>query len=154
MALSGMEQLDGSCARMVLRRMADADQARRVAARDHNASQMTVLLRGLDRLVTSRYHACVLSLAAQVPQVAVGHDLRLKTIYGELGLLDRYFFDPSDPDLSQLLADRVEELLARPAPVRDLLRRGYVGHTAQAKRHCELLRRFVQARGRGGACLL
>lgn len=146
-ALIGMEQLDESFAQMVLRRMAHADQARLFSARDHNASQMTVLLRGLDLLVTSRYHACVLSLAAQVPQVAVGHDLRLKTIYGELGLLDRYFFDPSDPDLSQLLADRVEELLSRPAPVRGLLRRGYVEHTAQAKRNRELLRRFVQARG-------
>jgi hypothetical protein len=34
---------------------------------------------GLGALVTSRYHASVLSLAAAVPQLAVGHDLRLRT---------------------------------------------------------------------------
>jgi polysaccharide pyruvyl transferase WcaK-like protein len=112
---------------------------------------MTVLLRSLDVLVTARYHACVLSLAAQIPQLAVGHDLRLKTIYAELGLRDRYFFDPRDPNLVHLLKERVEDLLAHPASVRDLLRRGYQEHTAQAGRNCELLRDFVQARGWGVA---
>jgi len=80
-ALICMEQLDESLARQVLYRMAHADRARIFSAREYNASQMTVLLRSLDVLVTARYHACVLSLAAQIPQLAVGHDLRLKTIY-------------------------------------------------------------------------
>ena len=112
---------------------------------------MTVLLRSLDVLVTARYHACVLSLAAQVPQLAVGHDLRLKTIYAELGLRERYFFDPRDPKLARLLKERVAELLADPACVRDLLWRGYQEHAAQAGRNRELLRGFVQARGWAGA---
>ena len=146
-ALICMEQLDESLARQVQRRMAHTDQARVFSAREYNASQMTVLLRSLDVLVTSRYHACVLSLAAQVPQMAVGHDLRLSTIYAELDLRDRYFVDPRDPNLYHLLKERVEELLARPASVRDLLRRGYEAHAAQAGRNRVLLRDFVQARG-------
>lgn len=146
-ALICMEQLDESLARQVQRRMAHGDRARVFSAREHNASQMTVLLRSLDVLVTSRYHACVLSLAAQVPQLAVGHDLRLKTIYAELDLQDQYYLDARDPDLYPLLRERVENLLARPAPVRDLLRRGYETHAVQAGRNRELLSRFVQARG-------
>jgi polysaccharide pyruvyl transferase WcaK-like protein len=146
-ALICMEQLDESLARQVQRRMAHTDQARVFSAREHNASQMTVLLRSLDVLVTSRYHACVLSLAAQIPQMAVGHDLRLKTIYAELELRDQYFVDARDPNLYPLLKERVEELLARPAPVRDLLRRGYEAHAVQAGRNRELLSRFVQACG-------
>jgi polysaccharide pyruvyl transferase WcaK-like protein len=146
-ALICMEQLDDSLARQVHRHMVHGDRARVFSARDHNASQMTVLLRSLDVLVTSRYHACVLSLAAQVPQMAVGHDLRLKTIYGELGLRDQYFAEPHDPNLDHLLQERVKDLLARPAPVRDLLRRGYEAHAVQAGRNRELLSRFVQARG-------
>jgi polysaccharide pyruvyl transferase WcaK-like protein len=145
-ALICMEQLDEPLARQVLRRMAHADQARVFSARQHNASQMTVLLRGLDVLVTARYHACVLSLAAQIPQRAVGHDLRLKTIYAELGLRDQYFINPRDPNLSHLLKERVGDLLARPASVRELLRRGYEAHAAQAGRNRVLLRDFVQAR--------
>ena len=46
---------------------------------------MTMLLRSLGGLLTSRYHASVLSMAAGVPQVAVGHDLRLRTLFEELG---------------------------------------------------------------------
>jgi polysaccharide pyruvyl transferase WcaK-like protein len=146
-ALICMEQLDEPLARQVLRRMAHAGQARIFSAREYNASQMTVLLRSLDVLVTARYHACVLSLAAQVPQLAVGHDLRLRTIYGELGLRDRYFFDPRDPNLVHLLQERVEEMLAHPASVRDLLWRGYQEHATQAGRNRALLSDFVQARG-------
>jgi hypothetical protein len=77
----------------------------------------------------------------------VGHDLRLKTIYAELGLRDHYFFDPRDPNLYPLLKERVEDLLAHPEPVRALLRRGYEAHAVQAGRNRELLRSFVQARG-------
>jgi len=150
-ALICMEQLDEPLARQVQRRMAHADRARIFSAREYNASQMTVLLRSLDVLVTARYHACVLSLAAQIPQLAVGHDLRLKTIYAELGLRDRYFFDPRDPNLVHLLKERVEDLLAHPVSVQDLLRRGYQEHAAQAGRNRELLRDFVQARGWGVA---
>jgi len=146
-ALICMEQVDEPLARQVQRRMAYPDQARLFSAREYNASQMTVLLRGLDVLVTARYHACVLSLAAQVPQLAVGHDLRLKTIYAELGLLDRYFVEPRDPNLAHLLKERVDDLLARPASVRDLLRRGYREHAAQASRNRVLLSNFVQACG-------
>jgi polysaccharide pyruvyl transferase WcaK-like protein len=146
-ALICMEQLDEPLARQVLHRMAHADQARVFSAREYNASQMTVLLRSLDLLVTSRYHACVLSLAAQVPQLAVGHDLRLKTIYADLGLRDRYFVDVHDPDLYQVLKERVEELIDDPVPARDLLRRGYQEHAAHAGRNRVLLRDFVQARG-------
>jgi polysaccharide pyruvyl transferase WcaK-like protein len=35
---------------------------------EHDASRMTTLLRGLDLLVTFRYHAAVLSMAAAVPR--------------------------------------------------------------------------------------
>jgi hypothetical protein len=34
----------------------------------------------------------VLSLAAQIPQVAVGHDKRLEVFYRELGLKEEFFY--------------------------------------------------------------
>ena len=88
------------------------------SAREHDASRMTALLRGLDLLVTSRFHAAVLSLAAGVPQVAVGHDTRLDTLYRDLGLREEWFLDlreRRDPAaLFAGLGARVERLLARP----------------------------------------
>jgi polysaccharide pyruvyl transferase WcaK-like protein len=146
-ALICMEQLDEPLARAVLGRMARANRAHIFSAREYNASQMTCLLRSLDLLITSRYHACVLSLAAQVPQIAVGHDLRLKSIYAELGLADEFFIQPDAPAMFATLEDRADRLLASPAAVQERLRCGYADHLARARQNRQLLREFVQARG-------
>lgn len=146
-ALICMEQLDEPLARKVHQRMVHADRARVFSAREHDTSRMTTLLRSLDVLMTSRYHACVLSLAAQVPQLAVGHDLRLKTIYDELGFTESYFCDPRTPDLCNTLQERVDRLLTDPAPVQDTLRRGHAERLTKARRNRELLSAFARDHG-------
>ena len=93
-ALIAMEELDEVFLRKVYGFMANAGRARIFSSREYNSSQLVSILRSLELLVTSRYHACVLSLAALVPQMAIGHDLRLKTIYHELGLFDDFFVEP------------------------------------------------------------
>ncbi|MGD2049297.1 MAG: polysaccharide pyruvyl transferase family protein [Chloroflexota bacterium] len=70
-ALIGMESLDEALLRKVHSYMAHPDHARIFCSREYNASQMVFILRSLEMLLTSRYHACVLSLAAQVPQIAI-----------------------------------------------------------------------------------
>jgi len=146
-ALICMEQLDEPFARQVLEHMARADRARVFSSREYHASQMAALLCSLDLLMTSRYHACVLSLAAQVPQLAVGHDLRLRTIYDELGLTNEWFVDPHAQDTCASLGERVERLMADPSRVRERLRRGYEEHLRQARGNRALLRAFAQDRG-------
>lgn len=143
-ALICMEELDEPFARQIQRQMVHAGRARLFSAREYTASQMTVLLRSLDLLVTSRYHGCVLSLAAQVPQLAVGHDLRLKTIYDELGFTDEFFLDPRTPNLCATLKQRVQKLLANPALEKESLRRGYEEHLQKSRGNRELLRSFAQ----------
>jgi polysaccharide pyruvyl transferase WcaK-like protein len=146
-ALIGMEQLDEPFAFEIQRRMAHRDRARVFSSRECSASQLTVLLRSLDLLVTSRYHGSVLSLAAQIPQVAVGHDLRLKTLYGELGLVGDYFLTPNDANLRSALEARVERLLTQPEAARAALGHGYAELLTKARRNRILLREFVGARG-------
>jgi hypothetical protein len=152
-ALISMEQLDEALAAKVHREMKHPKGARVFSARHHDASQMTVLLRGLDLLVTSRFHAAVLSLAAGVPQVAVHHDTRLSTLYQDLGLRERWFVDPgvSDgvargtpaPEFFTGLRERVDLLLAEPGLQQDSLRRGYAAHLARAGQNRRLLSDFV-----------
>jgi polysaccharide pyruvyl transferase WcaK-like protein len=146
-ALIGMEALDEPLLRKVHGYMTHPDRARIFCSREYNASQMVFILRSLELLLTSRYHACVLSLAAQVPQIAIGHDLRLKTIYQELGLFENFFVEPNAHNLYESLQPRVERLLADPSCVRDALRRGYEKHRVDAERNRALLRDFVRARG-------
>jgi polysaccharide pyruvyl transferase WcaK-like protein len=149
-ALIGMEEVDEPLARTVQDCMRYGARARVFSSREHDASRMTTLLRSLDLLVTSRYHAAVLSMAAAVPQVAVGHDLRLRTLYEELGLAEELFVKGgASPEVFAAVEERVERLLADPAPVRAALRHGYQVHAAAARRNRELLRGFALPHGWG-----
>jgi uncharacterized protein (DUF1786 family) len=91
----------------------------------------------------------VLSLAAAVPQLAVGHDLRLRTLYSELGIEDRYFLTPDQPDVFDRMTDAVDELLSGPVEVRERLRAGHDAHLAAARMNRELLRTFAAQHGWG-----
>lgn len=145
-ALICMEELDGPFAACVREQMRHGDRARIFSARDLNASQMTGLLRSLELLVTSRYHAGVLSLAAAVPQIAVGHDFRLRSLYDELGMSEA-FVDPSAPGLVETLKGHIRNLLSDPEPTRAALRRGYGEFAARARQNREHLRAFFSRRG-------
>ncbi len=148
-ALICMEELDEPIARMIHARMRHGERARIFSAREHDASKMTALLRSLDLLITSRYHACVLSMAALVPQIAVGHDLRLKTIYDDLGLKDEYFVESGRPGMFDAVKACVEKILPNPVPVRDALLSGFIEHSAKAQRNRFLLENFVKTIGEG-----
>jgi polysaccharide pyruvyl transferase WcaK-like protein len=147
-ALICMEELDERMARKVHARMACAGQARIFSSSEYNASKMTSILRSLDFLVTCRYHACVLSMAAQVPQIAVGHDLRLKSIYAELGLED-LFVDARLPGRDAQLRANLDHVLADPEPVRAALRQGYAEHLDKVRCNRQLLREFARTQGWG-----
>ncbi|MCX6088787.1 MAG: polysaccharide pyruvyl transferase family protein [Candidatus Atribacteria bacterium] len=146
-ALIAMEQLDEPLAQKIQGYMVHQQQARIFSSREYHASQMTILLRSLDLLVTSRYHASILSLAAQVPQIAVGHDLRLRSFYQELGLKNDFFIDHCSSNREELLVSRLEKLLAVPEEVREILHRGYQEHLAAAQRNRLLLREFIHGWG-------
>jgi polysaccharide pyruvyl transferase WcaK-like protein len=146
-ALICMEQLDEPLARRIHGLMHQGAAARVFSSCQYDASRMTALLRSLSALVTSRYHAAILSLQAHVPQVAVGHDLRLKSLYGELGLQEDYFLNPDLPDLWSRLHDAVSGLLADPEPMRQRLRQGYDDLAGRAAGNIRLLHRFLAEQG-------
>ena len=146
-ALIAMEELDEPLARATLARMKHPEKARLFSSREHTASQMTGILRGLDMLITSRYHAGVLSLSAHVPQVALGHDPRLDSFHDELGIHEECFVGSRDPDAWRRIAEKVDRLMADPEPMRRKLAAGNEAHIARARRNRVLLRDFCQKRG-------
>jgi len=86
-----MEELDQRICNQILERV-DTSLRKHVStvyAGDALPHAIVGHLRVLDYLVTSRYHACVLSMAGHVPQMALYHDERLISIFRELGL-DRF----------------------------------------------------------------
>lgn len=148
-ALICMEELDEPFARSVLGKMQNSKNAHIFSSREFNASQMTGILQSLELLVTSRYHAAVLSLEAAVPQIAVAHDPRLIGLYRELGM-DKYLYDyrtgKSDKKWDEI-EKNVNELIENPEKIQNKLKYGYKEHLIDAKKNKELLRDFLIERG-------
>ena len=143
-ALLSMEGLDATFANKIQRLMKHADKTKVFTSSQYNASQMTSILRSLEALVTSRYHAGVLSLANQVPQTAIGHDLRIKDLYGDLGISE-FFVDHEDIDRYKLLSDNVSKLFSDATSIKAKLRQGYEQYREREKRNPAFLKAFLEA---------
>ncbi len=142
-ALLSMEGLDCSFANKVQSLMKHADKTKVFSSSNYNASQMTSILRSLDLLITSRYHAGVLSLANHVPQTAIGHDLRIKDLYCDLGI-DEFFVDHEDQDRYRLLSENVQTLFSEHEKMRNWLHQGYIQYEKREKRNPQVLKNFLQ----------
>ena len=120
--LIAMEELDTRICEDILSRMEPAHRNRiRLAySKALPPDQMVPLLRHLDYLVTSRYHACVLSMKTAVPQMAVGHDDRLQSVYGELGISD-FLLNYADANLGRKITVVFDRLVAQADKVKALL---------------------------------
>lgn len=142
-ALLSMEGLDATFGKKIQGYMKHADKTKIFTSTDYNASQMTNILRSLNLLITSRYHAGVLSLANQVPQTAIGHDLRIKDLYSDLGIED-LFVDHEDPDRYKKISDNVETLFYNYNTIKDKLRIGYEQYREREKRNTQLFKGFLE----------
>jgi polysaccharide pyruvyl transferase WcaK-like protein len=78
----------------------------------YDGFQMTSVLHKLSLLVTSRYHARVLSSTGGVPSIAVSMDERLFNIFSECGHVDDYYLKTDDPKLGENLIKTMEKCWA------------------------------------------
>jgi polysaccharide pyruvyl transferase WcaK-like protein len=143
-ALLSMEGLDTTFTNKIQQHMKHADRTKVFSSTQYNASQMSSILRSLDLLITSRYHAGVLSLPHYVPQTAIGHDLRIRDLYTDLEIPE-FFVDHEDPDRYKLLSDNVERLFNEYNIIRAKLKKGYLKYEAREKRNVQLLKAFLEA---------
>lgn len=95
--LLGMEKMDAGPCENVLQKL-DGPCAV-FPSGEYSADIMTGILQKLDALVTSRYHAAVLSMANGCPIVAVSMDERLESLMKENGLDGDYLHHVADGDL-------------------------------------------------------
>ena len=78
-----------------------------------SADLMSGVLQRLSYLVTSRYHASVLSMRKGCPIVAVSMDERLDGIMKELSLDADYLYSIDDPQLGSHIAASLEKAAAQ-----------------------------------------
>lgn len=142
-ALFCMEELDESLARDIREKMDHEGRCQIISSREFNASQMTAMLCQVDLLVTSRYHATVLSLRSGVPQIAVGHDPRLDSLYQDLGLYEDYYLSHCASNLWKDLVEKIRLLLADPDLQKAHLERGYQEQLSLSHKNPLLLHEFL-----------
>ena len=147
-ALLAMEGLDTIFANRILSLMKHASRVRVFSSSDYNASQMTSVLRSLELLITSRYHAGVLSLPNQVPMTAIGHDLRIKDLFSDLDIPE-LFVDHEDPNRYSSLSRNVDALFEQKGEMRAKLRGGFEQYAERERRNPVLLRAFIESRRPG-----
>jgi len=142
-ALLSMEGLDASFANKIQQLMKHPERTKVFTSSEYNASQMTSILRSLDLLITSRYHAGVLSLANQVPQTAIGHDLRIGDLYADLETSE-LFTDHEDPLRFWELSNDVDDVFDHYDSIKDKLKKGYEQYREREKRNPQLLKAFLE----------
>lgn len=94
----GMEKLDASACRD-FKQLVGSDCAL-ITSLDTSVFQMTSLLHCLDILVTSRYHAAVLSMLKGIPIVAVSMDNRLDGLFRDIPILQQHLHHVGDAKLA------------------------------------------------------
>jgi len=139
-----MEELDEPLGLDILNRIKNKDMCRIISSSEFNASQMTSMLCELELLVTSRYHASVLSLRSLIPQIAVGHDPRLNSLYKDLGLYEDYFISHKNTHLWVDLEEKINFLLRYPDLQRKQLEKGFRGQLNLALKNRILLKDFLK----------
>ena len=102
----GMEQLDTKPCQ-VFEQLVEGPHAM-FTSRHCDVFQMTGLLRQLSMLVTSRYHAAVLSMERAIPIVAVSMDNRLNGVMRETELADHYLFSAADNHLGEHITEALQ----------------------------------------------
>lgn len=143
----GMEKLDeDACLR--LRSRLSMPSALFVS-REREASVMTAVLRRLDFLITSRYHALVLSMEGAVPAAAVSMDERLDRILGELSLDQDYLFHVSDENLEEELYAALQGIRKHREEIRDVLIRGREDYKRELDQMGDFLREYLEGEKRG-----
>jgi polysaccharide pyruvyl transferase WcaK-like protein len=142
-ALIAMEAVDEHLAKVVRERMKNKDRAKVFSSNEYDAKTMTRILRSLDLLITSRYHASVLSMAGGVPQVALGHDLRLHDIHKESGLREEFFIRRKEENAWERLRQIDDRLVSEREEIHERILVINAQHVERAKRNLLLLRQFA-----------
>ncbi len=110
----------------------------------YDGYQMTAVLRRLSMLVTSRYHARVLSMPGGVPSIAVSMDERLYNILKETGHLEDYYLKTDDPELQTKLLEAMEKMWGEREKVREDIIRTIPDYLKKMAEMGRTLRNFVK----------
>lgn len=105
---------------------------------------MTGILRRLDMLVTSRYHAAVLSMEGGCPIVTLSMDERLDGILHELGLDGRYLLHTDDEGLAEKLSSAMKSAQVERDGIREKIQTALPGYQSKLADMGAFMKEYIQ----------
>jgi len=129
--------------------MKHKDEARWIPSFQYNVDDIKSLLVESRFLITTRYHASVLSSSAGVPMIAISSDSRLEAVFRELNLMDFYIpvtvKPPQMPEnLYELLVEKMNQLAEREQEIRERIKKQDKVFVERALQNRELFRQWVK----------
>lgn len=149
-ALISMEHMDLKPCQDVYAGMKHRDRARIVSSDEYDVDGIITVLAHLKFLVTTRYHAVVLSSCSAIPVISVSSDTRCEAVHRELGTMD-FFIDyvshpdqePKVSDLYSLLTEKTGLLLEKENDLKEIIRKSHPVFVERATRNRLLFKEWV-----------
>jgi len=104
-----MEALDDDACRDLVQHL--QGRAILISCKEYPGMEIAAVLRRLSLLVTTRYHAMVLSMPGAIPFVGLSRDERIMGVMREIGEADNYYVDYRTENLLNVLLQKAEQLL-------------------------------------------
>jgi polysaccharide pyruvyl transferase WcaK-like protein len=138
---------DGINAREIYDSMKNKKDARWIPSHVYNAKAIKTLLCSSKHLITTRYHASVLSSMAGVPMIAISSDTRLEAVFRELNLMDLYLEVKIDPptipeNLYDMLVEKTETLVNREEKIKRKIKEADKNFVKRAEQNSILLKQW------------
>ena len=143
-----MEPMDEICLNDIERKLGFS--CPRIKAHTYNGIEFTSFLSLLSLLISTRYHAHVLSMPFQVPCIAISKDQRLSVIFEENGLSE-YCLSTEDSKLSIKLTTVIEKIWKKKEEVQGALKKSYhhyrMLHTEMGNQVKDIMNAFLAEKG-------
>lgn len=145
--LLGMEKMDVDSCRKLEQKL--QTPAAVFASGDYRVDLMAGLLLNLSVLITSRYHAAVLSMGNGCPIAAVSMDERLDSLMKEVALDEAYLFHVWDETLGKELTGAVAKGCSKQEEIREQLEDKVQEYKKEQVKMGDFLKRYITDRLEG-----
>jgi len=150
-AIISMEHMDYPPSKRIYETMKHKDRARLVPSDEFVVDDIMSVLASLKFLITTRYHATVLSSCSAVPMIAVSSDTRCEAVFRELDMMDLYIDyvkhpepTPSVANLDETLIEMTKIMAEREDELKKRIADAHVNFVERAKQNKILLKQWFE----------
>jgi len=147
--LISMEHMDYPPTQRIHDAMKHRDRVIIVSSDEYIVDDIISVLSILTALITTRYHAVVLSSISAIPMIAVSSDTRCETVFRDLNFMDRYIDYVKHPDptpnvlnLDERLIEMTRSLFSRLSETREHIAAMNPQFVARARQNKEIFSRW------------